>query len=69
MKKYVLYRNEPQANEMEYITSSYVQALMKANVNHKLTTARLKNANLPAHDIVAIGVKYVVVKVETKSKK
>jgi hypothetical protein len=69
MIKYVLYRNEPQANEMEYITSSYVQALMKANVNYKLNDARLRNANIPAHDIVAIGKKYVVVKVETRNKR
>ncbi len=68
MKRYVLYRNEPRG-EMEFTTTSYVQALMKANVNYKLNDARMLNADLPAHDIIAIGKKYVVVKVEKRTKK
>jgi hypothetical protein len=67
MKRYALYHNEPQG-QVEFITSSYVQAMMKASKKAIHNNAKLANNQLPADSIVAVSAKYVVVRYDDKRK-
>ena len=67
MKRYALYHNAPQG-QVEYVTTSYVQAMMKASQKPLHNNAKLANASIPADSIVAVSAKYVVVRYDDKRK-